>query len=128
MFVGIAGGVILLIIIIAVAAGGSSDGGNPSYAGGGDTSYSESTTDLRARADDFVDQGGESFMRGKAALKESGQSAANPYFSRALDLFGRAHGIYEQLDERHPNTEFAIKLQNLEKDMFEVQKLLGTDY
>lgn len=127
MFVGIAGGAILLIIIIAVAAGGSSDGSVDSRRGAGND-YRESTADLRSRADDFVNQGGEAYMQGKAALRESGQSAANPYFERALSHFSRAHQIYEELDKRHQNTEFAIKLKNLEGDMYEVQKSMGTEY
>jgi hypothetical protein len=126
MFVGIAGGVILLIIIIAVAASGSSDGNNPSYTGGG-SDYSESTADLRQRADELVYEGGEEWERAKIAKRESGQTAANPFFQRAYSCFEQAHHIYEDLDKRHPNTEFAIKMQNLERDMYEVQKSTGTE-
>jgi hypothetical protein len=126
VFVGIAGGAILLIIIIAVAASGRSEGKTPTGGGGGN--YTEATAEMRARADEFVDRGGEAFMQGKAALKESGQSAANPHFERALSEFGRAHQIYDDLNERYPGTEFAIKLKNLEADMYEVQKLIGTNY
>ncbi len=126
MFVGIAGGAILLIIIIAVAAGGSSDGSGPSGRSGGND-YAESTADLRQRADELVYQGGEHWERAKAAKRESGQTAANPYFQSAYSCFEQAHRIYEDLDQRHPGTEFAIKMKNLEQDMYEVQKNTGTE-
>lgn len=123
VYFGIAGGAILLIIIIAVAASGSSSskrkdkGHAPDYRG---------VEEMEKRASDLVMQGGEAMRVGENVLRESGQSAADPHLGEAYNYFQQAHDLYEELDRRFPNTRFYHALQDLERNMYEVQRKRGT--
>jgi hypothetical protein len=121
MFVGIAGGVILLIIIIAVAAGGSSEGSAPRTG-----SYDDgSSEDMEQRARELVQRAGEAWQAANKALAESGQQAADPLYGQAYGYFEQAHRIYVDLDKRHPNSQYYVNLQDLEKNMGEVNRRRG---
>lgn len=121
VFVGIAGGAILLIIIIAVAASGRSENSNP----GARSSDDGSTEDMERRATELVQQAGEAWQAADKALVESGQQAADPLYGKAYSYFEQAHRIYVELDGRHPDSRFYVNLQDIEKNMGEVNRKRG---
>jgi len=121
VFFGIAGGAVLLIIIIAVAASGSSRQ-RP------DRRVSENTyvLDMEKRAQQLVLQGGSAMNAARRANKESGQSAADPYYREAYDYFDSAHRLYEELDTKYPSSRFTGALRDVEAALSEVTKMMGT--
>jgi hypothetical protein len=124
VYFGVAGGAILLIIIIAVAASGSGGGGG-NRTRTARQNYGD-VEDMERRARELVMQGGEAMQTAEAVLKESGQSSADPHFSQAYNYFQQAHDLYEDLDRRFPETRFYHALQDLERNMYEVQRKRGT--
>lgn len=122
VYFGVAGGVILLIIIIAVASGGSTrKNHNPAY-----SKDDTAALQMEKQARDLVMRGGESMRTGELAYQESGTRTADPHYRQAYSCFEQAHGLYEKLNEQYPGTRFYGALQDLEKDMYEVQKRIGT--
>jgi hypothetical protein len=120
VYFGIAGGAILLIIIIAVAASGSSKPTrNPRFV------ENTNIEQIMARAQDCVMQGGRAYDEARRLYKESGQSAADPYYEQAYQYFDQAHRIYEDLDRKYPNTQFYQMLSDVENTLGEIQKSKG---
>jgi hypothetical protein len=125
VYFGIAGGaVLLIIIIIAVAASGGSNGTKKP---GNTDSNRASTLDMQNRARDLVGRGGAAYERGNAALQESGQTAANPYLHEAYNCWKQAHELYVELDRMYPGTRYAGELEDLERNMYEVMRKMGTE-
>ena len=122
VYFGVAGGVILLIIIIAVASGGSKGKkNNPAY-----SKDDTAALQMEKQARELIMRGGEAMRVAQLAYQESGTRTADPHYRQAYSCFEQAHGLYEKLNEQYPGTRFYGALQDLERDLYDVQKRIGT--
>ena len=126
IYLGVAGGVILLIIIIAVASSGGSQNKSRRR---GSTNSRMSDQEVIAKektAQRLVMQGGSAMESARLAYNESGVSAAYPHYKEAYGCFENAHGIYEELNTVFPDSRFYGALKDVESNLSEALKMMGT--
>lgn len=122
IYFGVGGGVLLLIIIIAVAASSSPDKA-------ADRNRARSDGDVlqkEQRAKQMVMDGGRAMEAARSAYNESGVSAAYSHYVQAYEQFSHAHDIYEELNDRYPNSRFYGALKDVESNLSEALKMMGT--
>ena len=62
----------------------------------------------------------------KEAQDKGVQGMSDGLLMQAYSNFEEARGIYKDLDNRYPETEFAAQLHTVERHMGELQKAIGS--
>ena len=87
---------------------------------------SDETEKQAAQAAKLVDAGLRLWDEAKDAADKGEQGIADSLLMQAYKKLEQAHGLYKNLDTRHPNAHFADRLKEVETHMSEAQKTVGT--
>ncbi len=81
---------------------------------------------MATKAASLVDAGLRLWDEAKDAFDKGERDLGDGLLLQAYTKLEQAHNIYEDLDQRFPDTPFAMEIQAVEKHMYDIQKAIGT--